>query len=315
LPVQALLQQTPLTQVSPLAHCDEVVQPPPVATGMHVPLWQSPLWQSPPLLQPWPSGHLGQEPPQSLPVSLPSFVPSPQLDMHCPLVQMLGGPEQSPVVTQPTQLPLPSQTLPPPLLHWDSAAELLTTQVLLVHTTDLQVPGSWQSLVLVQPTHLPMPSQIWLLPPQLWPCITLAMVTIPIEQPSVTQGLPLMGTFVSSGTVITAPPMHCSVVQLPCVGVKPGGVVPSMTLVWVHVPVVQVSVVHAFMSSHWLSIMQPVVPLLLDVVPEDELIVPELPLVEVAPPVPWDDEKKPKFWVQATGTSPKEPRARARIVA
>jgi hypothetical protein len=114
--------------------------------------------------------------------------------------------------------------------------------------------------------------------------------------------------------------MHASVMQEPGVGVKPGGVIPSVTLVWVQAPVavLHASVVQGFWSSHWASVVQPVV--VLDVVPDVELeLVLELELelvpdeVVVAPPLPW--EKKSKFWVQARGRIPKEPMTRARIVA
>jgi hypothetical protein len=65
----------------PLEHCDPDVHELPLPFGAHVPPWQSPLWQSPSTTQPTPlaqrsfcASHCA--PPQSLPVSLPSFTPS-----------------------------------------------------------------------------------------------------------------------------------------------------------------------------------------------------------------------------------------------
>jgi hypothetical protein len=85
LPLHAVLQQTPLpagpTQL-PCAHCAAAVHDCPSGRSWQVVLpWQNPLWQSAAVPQPWLGWHVlfwasHCGPPQSVSVSLPSFVPS-----------------------------------------------------------------------------------------------------------------------------------------------------------------------------------------------------------------------------------------------
>src|SRR5262249_7362734 len=70
--------------------------------------------QSPPCRQPLPPLHGAQLPPQSTPVSLPSWIPSLQdAGMHVCVGLHPWPPRQSVEVRQATQLPSPSQSVPP----------------------------------------------------------------------------------------------------------------------------------------------------------------------------------------------------------
>lgn len=187
-----------VSQKSPVVHWVSCVH-----AAHCVPL-QYPLRQSPTTLQPSPSPHGVHEPPQSLPVSLPSWTPSPQLaETHFPLpsqtvpllsVQVVpcvafavvhtlpaqettahrvGLSVQSAVATHSTHLPLPSHTAPPPLVHKVSGLAFVGAQTPPTQARTAQVvPVTGQSVAWSQATHLPLLSQTV-------PLLSLQVVPLP----------------------------------------------------------------------------------------------------------------------------------------
>ncbi len=116
--------------------------------------------QSPPPLQLLVLAHGGHEPPQSVSVSSPSFMPSLQVAAtHEPPVQMLV-PVQSEVVLHPRQWPPPSQTLPPLSLQVAPVAAFSVPQALPVQVFVMQrVDCAAQSVAATHATQWPSPSQ------------------------------------------------------------------------------------------------------------------------------------------------------------
>jgi hypothetical protein len=140
-PPQAVLQQTPLAQ-KPLAHWSPAVhaapfpfvgvQVPPALLGSqkspatqsescaqatHTFPAQTPLSQSPATLQPFAFAHGGHEPPQSTPVSVPSWRWSLHVAGAHTLEMQTSVPVQSAVTLHPTQDPPPLAPPSPPSLQ------------------------------------------------------------------------------------------------------------------------------------------------------------------------------------------------------
>ena len=175
--------------------------------------------QSAAVLQLWLLPHLGQAPPQSVPVSVPSFLLSLQLEAHWLLMQMsVALAVHSPLLTHGTQLPMLSQNLvpPPPNLHAVLGGVVGDDAGVVGHVAgdglarSLAGAAAWTAL---QPTQLPLPSQTWLLAPQLVPWATLVVTTFIIEQALTWQSLVGGGTSVSEATVTSAPPTQLCVLQ------------------------------------------------------------------------------------------------------
>lgn len=126
------LVSTRMTPVPPGQHVSVLVDVPQVT---HAPPEQSPLAQSVGATQETPVAHFEQvAPPQSIPVSSASLIPSEQCDV--------------------VQDPLPSQTTPPFSVHGVPSGAFVVPQALPTHAaTTHAVPVAGQSLLVAQPPH------------------------------------------------------------------------------------------------------------------------------------------------------------------
>jgi hypothetical protein len=96
--------------------------------------------------------------------------------------QTIVGAGQSLGARQATQVPLPSQSLPPLSVHRAPAVASLTPQVLLVQVLVLQtVPWAGQSLVARQATQVPLPSQT--VPPLSIHVVPAVALVVPQQPP------------------------------------------------------------------------------------------------------------------------------------
>jgi hypothetical protein len=281
--LHALLQHTPSAQ-KPLVHCEGPVQsepptfwftqvPPLIVMSQNFPLAQSasfahwthvmavqtPLAQSVAMRHALVRAHGGhEEPPQSTSVSVPSFMPSlHEGDTHWLPVQT-SLPVQSAVLLHPTQVPLPSQTLPPSSEHEVPFEACDVPQALPVHVFVMHlVCWDGQSDGMTHATQLPLPSQT--VPPwseHIVSAPAFMVVHMPAEHAAVLQLVLVAGQSVAGlvhmtpvlVVVVVAPPMPPVLVV---VVVAPP--MPPVLLVVVAPPVLDVEVVDVTvpLSSYW----------------------------------------------------------------
>jgi hypothetical protein len=165
--------------------------------AMHVPVQA--LLQQTPSTQ-WPLVH---------PLSALHVWPMPERT-HMPFMQLLLG--HWPLKRHCTQLPLASQTVPLPELQGVPICALLKEHMCLSQVGVWQVAGL-QSVDWLHPeAQLPLPSQNSPLS-HIVPWARFVVTTFSFMHDSVTHWFVLVGTSLSSGTVATIPPMHCSVLQ------------------------------------------------------------------------------------------------------
>ena len=252
-PLQAVLQQTPSAQ-SPLAHAPPLVQAVPFESPTQVPPVHSPLVQSAATSQSFPFAHVlpsmsHSEPPQSTPVSPPSWMPSAQWEatqvpvplqttpppsvhgvpsgasvsphawsLHAGAAQTVVEAGQSVGATQATQTPSPSHTLPPSSSHVVSAGALVTLHACAAQFATWQtVFGVGQSLESLHATQLPASSQT--VPPPLLHAVPFGACDVP-HLPAAVQvaGVQLeVGAGQSVAGSVHCEPASCSVAEVPAV--------------------------------------------------------------------------------------------------